>query len=43
LSQKKSQKLLMRAYVGEIIDEISNEKLRNELMEMILDRLPEGG
>jgi len=43
LSQKESQKLLMRAYVGEIIDEISNEKLRNELMEMILDRLPEGG
>ena len=41
LNRKKSQKLLMRAYVGEIIDEISNEKMRNELMEMILERLPE--
>lgn len=43
LSQKKSQKLLMRAYVGEIIDEISNEKMRNELMKMILKRMPEEG
>ena len=43
LNRKKSQKLLMRAYVGEIIDEISNEKMRNELMEMILERLPEEG
>ena len=43
LNRKKSQNLLMRAYVGEIIDEISNEKMRNELMEMILERLPEEG
>jgi len=42
LNREKSQRLLMRAYVGEIVDEISNEKMRNELMEMILDRLPEG-
>ena len=40
LNQSKSQKMLMRAYVGEITDEISNEKIRDELMEMILDRLP---
>jgi len=43
LNRKKSQKLLMRAYVGEIIDEISNEKMRNELMKMILKRMPEEG
>ena len=42
LSREKSQRLLMRAYVGEIVDEISNERIRNELMEMILARLPEG-
>ena len=42
LNQGKAQKMLMRAYVGEIVDEISNEKMRNELMEMILERLPEG-
>ena len=42
LNQSKSQKMLMRAYVGEITDEISNEKIRDELMEMILDRLPVG-
>ena len=42
LNQEKAQKMLMRAYVGEIVDEISNEKMRNELMEMILERLPEG-
>ena len=42
LNHSKSQKMLMRAYVGEITDEISNEKIRDELMEMILDRLPVG-
>ena len=42
LNQSKSQKMLMRAYVGEITDEISNEKIRDKLMEMILDRLPVG-
>ena len=42
LNREKSQRLLMRAYVGEITDEISNEKIRDELMEMIIDRLPVG-
>jgi hypothetical protein len=33
----------MRAYVNEIIENVSDEKIRSELMELILDRLPKGG
>ena len=41
--QKKSaQQLLMRAYVGEIIDYISNENIRSEMMDIVLNRLPKG-
>jgi len=43
LNKTESQRMLMRAYVGEVIDEISNEQIKNELMEIILDRLPNGG
>jgi len=42
LNINESQRMLMRAYVGEVIDEISNEQIKDELMEMILDRLPNG-
>ncbi len=42
LNTKESQRMLMRAYVGEVIDEISNEEIKDELMEMILNRLPNG-
>ncbi len=38
--KKKAQQLLLRAYVGEIIDNISNEEKRNKLMEIVIDRLP---
>ncbi len=40
LNEKKAQQLLLRAYVGEIIDNISNEEKRNKLMEIVIDRLP---
>ena len=33
----------MRAYVGEIIEKINNEKIRTEMMETVLERLPKGG
>jgi Fe-S cluster assembly protein SufD len=42
LNQEKAQELLMRAYVGEIINHISNEELRTEMMDIVLDRLPKG-
>ena len=43
LNRKEAQQILMRAYVNEIIENISDEKIRSELMELILDRLPKGG
>ena len=42
LNQKKAQQLLMRAYVGEIIDHISNENIRSQMMDIVLKRLPKG-
>jgi hypothetical protein len=33
----------MRAYVGEIIGKINNKKIRTEIMETVLERLPKGG
>lgn len=42
LNQEKAQELLMRAYVGEIINHISNEEIRTEMMDIVLDRLPKG-
>ena len=43
LNRKEAQQMLMRAYVNEIIENISDEKIKSELMELILNRLPEGG
>ena len=43
LNRKEAQQILIRAYVNEIIENVSDEKIRSELMEMILDRLPKGG
>ena len=43
LNRKEAQQILMRAYVNEIIENVSDEKIRSELMELILDRLPKGG
>jgi len=42
LNQKEAQRLLMRAYVGEIIDNISNGEIRTRMMNIVLDRLPKG-
>jgi len=43
LNRKEAQQILIRAYVNEIIENVSDEKIRFELMELILDRLPKGG
>ena len=43
LNRKEAQQILMRAYVNEIVENISDEKIKSELMELILDKLPEGG
>ena len=43
LNRKEAQQILMRAYVNEIVENISDEKIKSELMELILERLPEGG
>ena len=40
LDEKNARRLLMRAYVGEIIGKIKDEKLRNDMTEIIIDRLP---
>ena len=42
LNRENARMLLMRAYVGEIIEKISDEKIRNEMMEIVIDRLPKG-
>ena len=43
LNRKEAQQILIRAYVNEIIENVSDEKIRSELMELILNRLPKGG
>ena len=43
LNRKEAQQILIRAYVNEIIENVSDEKIRSELMELILDRLPKEG
>jgi len=43
LNRKEAQQILMRAYVNEIIENVSDEKIKSELMELILKRLPKGG
>jgi Fe-S cluster assembly protein SufD len=40
LDEKNARRLLMRAYVGEIIGKIKDDKLRNKMTEIIIDRLP---
>jgi len=42
LNRKEAQQILMRAYVNEIVENVSDEKIKSELMELILDRLPKG-
>ena len=42
LNQNDAKRLLMRAYVGEIIEKISDENIRKEMMEIVVDRLPKG-
>lgn len=43
LNRKEAQQILVRAYVNEIIENVSDEKIKSELMELILERLPKGG
>jgi len=43
INKKDARQLLMRAYVGEVIEKINNEKIRTEIMKTVLERLPKGG
>ena len=40
LDENNARRVLMRAYVGEIIEKIKDEKFRTEMMEIIIARLP---
>ena len=37
-----ARRLLMRAYVGEIIEKISDDRIRNEMMDIVIAKLPKG-
>lgn len=37
-----ARRLLMRAYVGEIIEKISDNETRNQMMDIMIDKLPKG-
>ena len=37
-----ARRLLMRAYVGEIIEKISDDEIRNQMMDIMIDKLPKG-
>ena len=37
-----ARRLLMRAYVGEIIEKISDDEIRNKMMDIVIDKLPKG-
>ena len=41
LDEENARRLLMRAYVGEIIEKINNEEIRDKMMDIIIDRLPQ--
>ena len=37
-----ARRLLMRAYVGEIIEKINDDEIRNQMMNIVIDKLPKG-
>ena len=37
-----ARRLLMRAYVGEIIEKISDDEIRKQIMDIMIDKLPKG-
>ena len=42
LNREEARRLLMRAYVGEVIEKIKDEDIRNKMMNIVLDNLPKG-
>jgi len=42
LNQKKAQELLMEAYIREVIEKIGEKNIRNEVIQIALERLPKG-
>tara|TARA_Y100000994_G_scaffold233340_1_gene221299 strand:+ start:724 stop:1944 length:1221 start_codon:yes stop_codon:yes gene_type:complete len=42
LNQSEAKKLLMRAYVGEIIEKITDDNIRKEMMGIVVKKLPKG-
>jgi len=42
IKKKEAQKMMMRAYVGEVLSGIRNEETKNNLLEKIMRNIPEG-
>ena len=42
LNREDARRLLMRAYVGEVIEKIKDENIRNKMMNIVIDKLPKG-
>jgi len=42
IKKKEAQKMMMRAYVGEVLSGIKNDETRNDLLEKIIQNIPDG-
>ena len=42
IKKKEAQKMMMRAYVGEVLSGIKNDETRNDLLEKIIRNIPDG-
>ena len=42
IKRKEAQKMMMRAYVGEVLSGIKNEETKNNLLEKIIQNIPDG-
>ena len=42
LNENEAKRILMRAYVGEVIDKIKDKSFREQMMTIVLERLPNG-
>ena len=42
IKRKEAQKMMMRAYVGEVLSGIKNERTRDNLLEKIIQNIPDG-
>ena len=42
IKRKDAQKMMMRAYVGEVLSGIKNNRTRDNLLERIIQNIPDG-